>query len=54
MGGLKKPLSLKGLFHSSFETIHWLAKYSLFPRELAVRYFFLRNIDYLYFGADIG
>jgi len=24
MGGLKKPLSLKGFFHLSFEPIHWL------------------------------
>jgi len=41
MGGLKKPLSLKVLFHSSFETIYWLAKYSLYPQDLAVGYFFL-------------
>jgi len=41
MGGLKKPLSLKGFNHSSFEPIHWLAKYSLYPRELAVWCFFL-------------
>jgi len=49
MGGLKKPLSLKRLFHSSFETINGLAinKYSLYPREQAVRYFFLRKKKYM-------
>jgi len=44
MGGLKKPLSLKGFNHLSFEPIHWLAKYSILSialRELAVRWFFL-------------
>jgi len=40
-GWLKKSLSLKGFNHSSFEPIDWLAKYSFYPRELAVRCFFL-------------
>jgi len=30
---------LNGFSLSSFEPIHWLAKYSLYPRELAVRCF---------------
>jgi len=39
MGSLKKPLSLKGFNHSSFEPIHRLAKCSLCSRKLAVGVF---------------
>jgi len=36
-------VSIPRVLYSSFETINGLAKYSIYPRELAVRYFFLRK-----------